>query len=543
MDPLSVTVSVSGLILSAGKIIKSIHDLHSHLKDLPLLISSISAECTVVYASLSYLQDMQTRPRPGWATIVTDAISTSLMGCALTLSVLDKDIDACLVAGRHPWDADAVRRSRAIMSQDHLKELITQLRGQQMALSLLLTTLQRSVYVDFMIPGSVDRYGSETVSKIKSTVNDNHDLLQRIAKRAKVLWQESERSSSLRKSIGSTSNPASEISSVVTTTHFDFDSEIVQSAAYQRATNHRRAIKKRQPHLASQNVVDGNDTATVTLERANGSKNVSDANSSPLLIPLFSPHESPKAANATGGRESSKTTMVEFGSETVKVHDATKTDGLSVVMDPDTATTFQHPDYDSPHWPLPSVGISGFRRDSYAEETVEQKLEVIATATTIPNLTLSPNSTRQELTYNKTQPFDNFVARFNYYASRSNFYDSVPKKRKVVFVGDSCCGLTAVIWRFLRKEFYPVYQPTVFENYDAVTVIGGRIVELDIQDTPGQEDYDRLRPLVYPDGHVIVIGFAIDDPNSLYNVIEKVSWYLSLIVLALSSLIRICTSG
>lgn len=38
----------------------------------------------------------------------------------------------------------------------------------------------------------------------------------------------------------------------------------------------------------------------------------------------------------------------------------------------------------------------------------------------------------------------------------------------------------------------------------------------------GQEDYDRLRPLSYPDSHVIMICFAVDSPDSLDNVQEKV---------------------
>jgi Ras family protein A len=37
----------------------------------------------------------------------------------------------------------------------------------------------------------------------------------------------------------------------------------------------------------------------------------------------------------------------------------------------------------------------------------------------------------------------------------------------------------------------------------------------------GQEDYDRLRPLSYPDSHVILICYAVDSPDSLDNVQEK----------------------
>ena len=47
-------------------------------------------------------------------------------------------------------------------------------------------------------------------------------------------------------------------------------------------------------------------------------------------------------------------------------------------------------------------------------------------------------------------------------------------------------------------------------------------MELALWDTAGQEDYDRLRPLSYPDSHVILICFAVDSPDSLDNVQEKV---------------------
>jgi len=64
--------------------------------------------------------------------------------------------------------------------------------------------------------------------------------------------------------------------------------------------------------------------------------------------------------------------------------------------------------------------------------------------------------------------------------------------------------------------------PTVFENYVADVEVDGKHVELALWDTAGQEDYDRLRPLSYPDSHVILICFAVDSPDSLDNVQEKV---------------------
>ena len=46
-------------------------------------------------------------------------------------------------------------------------------------------------------------------------------------------------------------------------------------------------------------------------------------------------------------------------------------------------------------------------------------------------------------------------------------------------------------------------------------------MELALWDTAGQEDYDRLRPLSYPDTDVILMCFSIDSPDSLQNIPEK----------------------
>uniref|UniRef100_A0A915PM46 Uncharacterized protein n=1 Tax=Setaria digitata TaxID=48799 RepID=A0A915PM46_9BILA len=51
--------------------------------------------------------------------------------------------------------------------------------------------------------------------------------------------------------------------------------------------------------------------------------------------------------------------------------------------------------------------------------------------------------------------------------------------------------------------------------------ISKSMVELALWDTAGQEDYDRLRPLSYPDTDVILMCFSIDSPDSLENIPEK----------------------
>ena len=68
-------------------------------------------------------------------------------------------------------------------------------------------------------------------------------------------------------------------------------------------------------------------------------------------------------------------------------------------------------------------------------------------------------------------------------------------------------------------------------------------MELALWDTAGQEDYDRLRPLSYPDSHVILICFAVDSPDSLDNVQEKVSRAHHAILLAIILGIYLLTSS
>ncbi|KTW27508.1 uncharacterized protein T551_03007 [Pneumocystis jirovecii RU7] len=97
--------------------------------------------------------------------------------------------------------------------------------------------------------------------------------------------------------------------------------------------------------------------------------------------------------------------------------------------------------------------------------------------------------------------------------------------KKLVAVGDGGCGKTCLLIVYSQGSFPEKYVPTVFENYIANVYYGSsnKIVELALWDTAGQEEYDRLRPLSYPESDVILICFAIDYPPSLENVTDK--WY------------------
>lgn len=92
-----------------------------------------------------------------------------------------------------------------------------------------------------------------------------------------------------------------------------------------------------------------------------------------------------------------------------------------------------------------------------------------------------------------------------------------------MIVGDGGCGKTSLLMVYCQGSFPEHYAPSVFEKYTASVTVGNKEVTLNLYDTAGQEDYDRLRPLSYQNTHLVLICYDVMNPTSYDNVLIK--WF------------------
>jgi len=92
---------------------------------------------------------------------------------------------------------------------------------------------------------------------------------------------------------------------------------------------------------------------------------------------------------------------------------------------------------------------------------------------------------------------------------------------KCVVVGDGAVGKTSLVNSYVKKEFPNQQVPTAFESHAINITVDGRPIRLSLWDTAGQDDYDKLRPLAYPQADVVIICFSVMNPASFGNVKSK----------------------
>ena len=83
---------------------------------------------------------------------------------------------------------------------------------------------------------------------------------------------------------------------------------------------------------------------------------------------------------------------------------------------------------------------------------------------------------------------------------------------------------------YTSNEFPQDYVPTIFDNYTATIQLDTKTVSLSLWDTAGQEEYNRLRTVAYPNTDIFLIIFDVTNESSFDNATNKVKIILKLVV-------------
>ena len=95
---------------------------------------------------------------------------------------------------------------------------------------------------------------------------------------------------------------------------------------------------------------------------------------------------------------------------------------------------------------------------------------------------------------------------------------------KCVLVGDAGVGKTSLLYKHILGRVPEVQCCLVScDRHVTMTSVNGETVQLSLWDTEGSKDYDRLRPLSYPNTDVFLLCFSVDEPTSLKSIKER--WY------------------
>ena len=153
MDPFFITSSVVGLTATCVQTAKALHDIRNKFQTANLTISAICTETTVISASLSQLQSSMLINTEGLSKKLKErpefeaTLDNALTGCYVVFDVLQAEIRKYTEIS-HFGSSDIGFRAkiRYVWNESTMQEILTQMRGLQTALSLLLQLLGSYVH-------------------------------------------------------------------------------------------------------------------------------------------------------------------------------------------------------------------------------------------------------------------------------------------------------------------------------------------------------------------------------------------------------------
>ncbi|XP_031554988.1 ras-like protein rasG [Actinia tenebrosa] len=91
---------------------------------------------------------------------------------------------------------------------------------------------------------------------------------------------------------------------------------------------------------------------------------------------------------------------------------------------------------------------------------------------------------------------------------------------RLCVVGSGGVGKSSVTIRYLKNEFTEYYDPTLEETYRAKIDYAGKLYNIEIVDTAGQEEFSSFRDSSLATGDAFLVLFAINSASSWHELKE-----------------------
>lgn len=196
---------------------RQLYDLRTKYKDASVLITAIYSESQVVAATLAQVQTLLEHDTLRKKPELLETFDRALTGCRVVYACLDEEVQE-LVRKAEADDLKFRDKAKFLWKEDTFKELLTQIRGQQSGLSLLVQGLQ-----------------IESIAEVKKLVEDNSVTLDMALKGSKTL-RKSHPNVKVPESVFNRQDidADSDNQSFELDAEFAFDDDVVNSKAYRR---------------------------------------------------------------------------------------------------------------------------------------------------------------------------------------------------------------------------------------------------------------------------------------------------------------------
>ena len=252
MDPLTIGVTVAGLVRTCGTAVTMCSGLITKYKTAPAILASIRTECITVKSALSYVDwiikrdaDLLSSQFQAHSPLL-EIFDVPLNACVLTFSLLDIELQKLYDRSKDHDSFKWKNKMKYVWNEDQAKTILDHMRGLQSALNLMLTALQTYVFHifgAFLTDHKLIMRRSST-SALIPLLQEQKPVIERVRKNTRSIRESliSQFDPTTNENRRAFSEKSSFIDSIIGDEEFSFDDEIINTFAYRNAM--KRLVSK-----------------------------------------------------------------------------------------------------------------------------------------------------------------------------------------------------------------------------------------------------------------------------------------------------------